>query len=96
MADGWLAQQALAQLAPDELAAAARLMRAAAAEAGRDPARLRVVLRVVDAGGRAEQLALKLQALAAAGVAEIIVDAAWDGGDPARDYAVLRDGASGA
>ena len=96
MADGWLAQQALAQLAPDELAAAARLMRAAAAEAGRDPARLRVVLRVVDAGGRAEQLALKLPALAAAGVAEIIVDAAWDGGDPARDYAVLRDGASGA
>jgi len=95
MADGWLAQQSLPELAPDELAAAARLMRDAATESGRDPARLRVVLRIVEAGGRAEELSRRLPALEAAGVEEIIVDTAWDGGDPARDYAVLREGAAG-
>ena len=96
MADGWLAQQSLPGLAPEEVAAGARLMRDAAAESGRDPGGLRVVLRIVESGGRAQELARKLPALEAAGVGEIIVDADWDGGDPAHDYAVLRDGASGA
>ena len=52
--------------------------------------------RIVEAGGRAEELAPRLPALEAAGVGEIIVDVGWDAGDPAHDYAVLRDGASGA
>jgi probable F420-dependent oxidoreductase len=95
IADGWLAQQSLPELAPDELAAAARLMRDAATESGRDPDALRIVLRIVEAAGRAGELARRLPALAAAGVDEIIVDAAWEAGDPADDYAVLRDGASG-
>jgi len=95
VADGWLAQQSLSQLAPDELEGAARVMRAAAADAGRDPARLSVVLRIVEAAGLAAELARKLPALRAAGVDEIIVDAAWEGGDPASDYAVLRDASEG-
>jgi probable F420-dependent oxidoreductase len=92
--DGWLAQQALPELAPDDLAGPIATMRAAAVEAGRDPASLQVVLRIVEAAGRSEELAHRLPELAAAGVDEIIVDTSFDdGGDAADVYARLRKAA---
>ncbi len=91
-AAGWPSSH-FAKLAPDELERAAALMRGAAAEAGRDPAMLAVVLRIVETAGRAAELAPRLPALRDAGVDEIIVDVAWEDGDPASDYALLRDGA---
>lgn len=88
--DGWLAQQSLSTLEPTELARAATVMRDAAAAAGRDPAALQVVLRIVESAGMSEGVARWLPALAEAGVDEIIVDVAWEGGDPAGDYSTLR------
>ncbi len=88
--DGWLAQQALPALAPDELAAPIDVMRTSAAEAGRDPAALQVVLRIVEAAGRSDELALQLPALAAVGVDEIIVDVSLENGEAAGVYARLR------
>jgi probable F420-dependent oxidoreductase len=85
LADGWLAQQALPSLDPDELTAGAAAMRAAAAEAGRDPAACRVVLRLVESAGRPDDVAAALPALAAAGVDEIVVNIDWDG-DAADQY----------
>ena len=90
--DGWLAQQAFPALAPDELAAPVELMRAAAVDAGRDPASLQVVLRIVEAAGSSSELALRLPELAAAGVDEIIVDVALENGEAADVYARLREG----
>ena len=91
LADGWLAQQSLDALAPEELVAAAATMRAAAADAGRDPGRLQVVLRIVDSAGRTDEVAAALPSLVAAGVDEIIVNVDWDD-DQAAEYARLRGG----
>ena len=54
-------------------------MRDAARAAGRDPAALQVVLRIIETTGRADELAPQLPALVAAGVGEIIVDASFEG-----------------
>lgn len=89
--DGWLAQQALPALAPAELAGPIGVMRTAAAEAGRDPASLQVVLRIVEAAGRSDELALRLPELAAAGVDEIIVDVSLENGEAAEVHARLRE-----
>jgi alkanesulfonate monooxygenase SsuD/methylene tetrahydromethanopterin reductase-like flavin-dependent oxidoreductase (luciferase family) len=88
--DGWLAQQALPTIAPGELAEAAAIMRAAAAEAGRDPASLQVTLRVVEAAGRSDELASRLPELGEAGVDEIIVDVSLENGEAAEVCARLR------
>ena len=90
LADGWLGQQSLSELEPDALAAAATAMRAAAEEAGRDPAGLQVVLRLVDSAGRADEVAAALPALALAGVDEIVVNVDWARGDAAEAYARMR------
>lgn len=94
--DGWLAQQALPELAPAELAEPIETMRAAAREAERDPASLRVVLRIVESLGRCEELTPRLAELAAAGVEEIIVDVSPEDGEAAGVYASLREAADGA
>jgi probable F420-dependent oxidoreductase len=79
--NGWLAQQSLGALDPDELRAAAGTMRAAAVQAGRDPEALRTVLRIVESAGRAEEVARALPGLEDAGVDEVIVDVDWDAPD---------------
>jgi probable F420-dependent oxidoreductase len=89
LADGWLGQQSLNALDAGEIAAARDAQRAAARSAGRDEEALQIVLRIVDAAGRSDELAQHLPELARAGVDEVIVDVAWDGGDPAADYARL-------
>jgi probable F420-dependent oxidoreductase len=88
LADGWLAQQSLPELDPDGLESAVSLMRAAAEEAERDPAAQRVVLRVVESAGRAEEVAAAIPALEAAGVEELIVNVDWDD-DPAEQYRAM-------
>jgi len=88
--DGWLAQQSLPDLDPAALAAEIGLIRAAAEKAGRDPDALDVVLRIVQAAGRADEVARRLGELAKAGVHEVVVDVE----DAAADHAVLRDGTS--
>jgi probable F420-dependent oxidoreductase len=89
--DGWLAQQALPELDPGELEERIRLMRAAATDAGRDSASLRVVLRIVEAAGRSEELARRLGELEAVGVAEIIVDVSLENGEAPDVYARLKE-----
>ena len=86
LGDGWLGQQSLDAVDTHELEAAHAAITLAAADAGRDPARLRVVLRIVDSAGRSDEVARRLPALEAAGVDEVIVDLDWDG-DPTADYA---------
>ena len=94
LGDGWLPQQGLDGLAPEELEEGAARMRSAATEAGRDPAALRVVLRIVDSAGRGDEVSARIAALARAGVDEVIVDASWEHGtDLERDFARLRDAA---
>ncbi|MBA2476298.1 MAG: TIGR03619 family F420-dependent LLM class oxidoreductase [Actinobacteria bacterium] len=90
VADGWLAQQSLTELDPGALAAGAATMRAAAAEAGRDPGASRVVLRLVESAGRPDEVAAALPALAEAGVDEIVVNVDWEDEDAAGQYARMR------
>ena len=92
--DGWLAQQALPDLAPADLEAPIAVMRAAASEAGRNPASLRVVLRIVESAGRSQELADRLAELAAVGVDEIIVDVSLENGEAADVYATLQEAAA--
>ena len=89
LGDGWLGQQSLDAIDTHELEAAHAAITVAAADAGRDPATLRIVLRLVDSAGRSDEVARTLPALEAAGVSEVIVDLDWDAGDPAADYAEL-------
>lgn len=91
--DGWLAQQSLSALAPHELVGPIEVMHAAAGEAGRDPASLWVTLRIVDTGGRSEELAPRLRELAAVGVDEIIVDVSPEDGEAHDVHARLREAA---
>ena len=91
IAGGWLAQQSLPELDPGALAQAAAAMRAAAAEAGRDPAACRVVLRLVESAGRGADVAAALPALAEAGVDEIVVNVDWES-DAAEQLSSLRGG----
>jgi probable F420-dependent oxidoreductase len=92
LTNGWLGQQSLPEIDTDELRAAAALMREAATTAGRDPANLEVVLRVVQSAGKADEVARQLPSLVAAGVDEVIVDLDWDG-DLDAQQATLRGAA---
>lgn len=92
--DGWLAQQPLSALDPGELASGVAAMRIAAGEAGRDGAALEVVLRIVEASGRSEELAARLPELAAAGVGEIVVDVSLENGEAPAVYARLAEAAA--
>jgi len=76
--DGWIGQQSLGALDPEEI----RAVRGAGAR--------RVVLRIVEAAGRDAELAPRLPELAGAGVDEVIVDVDWAAGDPARQLEALR------
>jgi probable F420-dependent oxidoreductase len=92
---GWVAHQPADRLDPDELAAGMAVMRASAHQAGRDPAALRVVLRLVGAAERHQTLARALPALARAGVTEVVVDTPWDDpADAARVHDLLRAAAA--
>ncbi len=94
LADGWLAQQSLSELDPDALASAGEAMRAAATAAGRDATACRVVLRLVDSAGRADEVAAALPSLVRAGVDEVVVNADWETGDHGADVERLRAGLS--
>jgi probable F420-dependent oxidoreductase len=89
LGDGWLGQQSLDALDLGEISAARSSMQSAAEAAGRDPDRLQIVLRIVVATGRGEELARELPLIARAGVDEVIVDADWEAADPAAEYARL-------
>lgn len=84
--DGWLAQQSLPELDPAALAVEIGQVRSAAVAADRDPDALTVVLRLVGSADRAAEAAAALPALAAAGVAEVIVDSIA----PSADHRLLR------
>lgn len=84
--DGWLGQQSLNGIDTAEIVAARAAIESSARDAGRDPASLQVILRIVDTAGRSDEVAEQLPALAAAGVDEVIVDVDWADGDPAADF----------
>jgi probable F420-dependent oxidoreductase len=72
--DGWLGQQAVPELDLGILAGQIAAVSAAATAAGREPANLSYVLRLVDSAGRHDELVDRLCELTAVGVTEIIVD----------------------
>lgn len=78
LADGWLGQQSLDALDPPALADASAAMCESAVAAGRDPAALQVVLRLVDSAGRPDEVASAIPALTDAGVDELIVNVDWE------------------
>jgi alkanesulfonate monooxygenase SsuD/methylene tetrahydromethanopterin reductase-like flavin-dependent oxidoreductase (luciferase family) len=85
--DGWLALQRAGRLDVAELAVGVTRMSALAREAGRDPADLRVVLRVIASQGRVAEVARALPELTAAGVDEVVIDTDWDSDDDELDAA---------
>ena len=91
---GRLAQQALPQTRPRGARWLIATMRDAAVDAGRDPAALRVVLRIVESMGQETALAPRLAELEAVGVDEIIVDVYPEDGRAAEVFETLR-GATG-
>jgi probable F420-dependent oxidoreductase len=94
LGDGWLAQQAVPALDPERLAGEIANIRSSASDAGRDPADLRVVLRLVESTGRADEVARRIGELGRAGVDEIIVDVDPVNGDARADHEMLRDAAA--
>lgn len=76
--DGWLGQQDLPDLDLDSLSREIATVRAAAHQAGKDPAAISVVLRLVQSIGRHNELAAHLTDLARIGVTEIIIDVELD------------------
>jgi probable F420-dependent oxidoreductase len=76
--DGWIGQQSLGALDPAEI----RRVRDAGAR--------QVVLRIIEAAGRGDELAQHLPDLAGAGADEVIVDVDWAAGDPVRQLEALK------
>jgi probable F420-dependent oxidoreductase len=95
LGDGWLAQQAVPALDPERLAGEIANIRSTASAAGRAPADLRVVLRLVESTGRADEVARRIGELGRAGVDEIIVDVDPVNGDARADHDLLREAVSG-
>jgi len=89
LGDGWLGQQSLDELDPNEIVRVRVAIAAAARAAGRDAARLQVVLRIVGAAGRPHELARRLPELEEAGVDEVIVDVDWAADEPAAEHDAL-------
>lgn len=89
--DGWLAHQSALALDVGELAAGVAAVRTASLDVGKDPVRLRTVLRVIDSANRPEAVANMLPALFAAGVDEVVVDVDWSVAEgPKRAFEVLE------
>jgi len=81
--DGWLAQQSAGDIDTAELSAGIEAMRDAARASDRDPAELRVVVRVVESADQAELVGESLGALGEIGVSDVIVDVDWVSADGA-------------
>ncbi len=98
IADGWLAQYSLESLSERSVAEGVATVTAAADEAGRPPSeveRFRIVVRVTGTDGKLGVLASRLDALAAAGATELIVDVDWDGDHgPSRSLETLQSAAA--
>jgi probable F420-dependent oxidoreductase len=92
LGDGWVAHASLSTLSPADLGSGVNAVRAAARDAGRDPARLRTIVRIIDSAGRNEEVASALPALEQAGVDEIVVDVDWEARDAGAAYGVLAGG----
>jgi probable F420-dependent oxidoreductase len=91
LGDGWLALQCASALDAGSLASAVRRVREFAERAGRDPATLRFVLRVTESDAAAADIAERADAIAAAGVTEIVVDNDWSDPEAAhRSVETLR------
>lgn len=90
LGDGWLGQQAVPELSIADLSREIGTIRAVANRAGRDPAPLRMVLRLVESTGRHDEIAAAIPALSAVGINEIIVDVDPTHGDPVAVHDVLR------
>jgi probable F420-dependent oxidoreductase len=94
LGDGWLGQQSVPDLDPTVLSSDIDQVRRAATTAGRDPLKLRFVLRLVESRGRHSKIAAAAAALEAAGVTEIIVDVDPFQDDPAAVRATLAGGSA--
>ncbi len=91
--DGWLGLQRAEDIDVAEIQTAVAAMRQAADSIGREPAPLRVVLRVVNSATAVDHVVASLSPLIHAGVTDVIVDVDWAQQDgPVQTIERLRDG----
>ena len=89
---GWLPQQSARSIDPAALKDPITMMKNAAATAGRNPDKCRVVLRINQSADRTDAVAENLDALEAVGVDDIIVDIDWSKSDEAKKVASMLMG----
>lgn len=88
IADGWVAQFSMDDLAEDKIATGLAIMRSAATQPGMS---FRVVVRVTGADRRMAEFARRLDSLAGAGASDVVIDVDWSGEDgPERAVETLR------
>jgi len=93
LGDGWLAHQSALAVDIEALRAGVEEVRATRERTGLDRDGTRMVLRLIDSAGRAEEIAKVLPAIANVGIDELVVDVDWirdDGPDAA--FSVLEAG----
>jgi len=89
---GWLPQQSARSIDPAALKDPIAMMKNAAATAGRNPDKCRVVLRINQSADRTDAVAENLDALEAVGVDDIIVDIDCSKSDEAKKVASMLMG----
>ena len=88
LADGWVAQFSMDDLAEDAIADSLARMRSAAGDAGKP---FRVVVRITGADQRVEELGRRLASMAGAGATDVVIDVDWNREDgAARAVETLR------
>jgi probable F420-dependent oxidoreductase len=92
---GWMGHYDAPDLDLDTVDRLVKTMRDFASEAGRDPAELRMTLRVVQTETLTDDTVRKLAGLAAVGIHDVVVDVDWSEGDGSesahRNYTRLRE-----
>lgn len=95
LTDGWLGLQAADELDTQALAAAVKTVHAHAAESGREPSELHLMIQITGSVGKADDIAARVKELSAVGLHEIIVDVDWsDAADAKRTYETLASAAA--
>ena len=77
LGNGWLPQQSALSIEPSKLIEPIELMRKEAVSVGKDPKKLKIVLRINQSANSTKIIADNLNSLNDVGVNEIIVDLDW-------------------
>jgi probable F420-dependent oxidoreductase len=89
--DGWFGLQRFERLDLDPVEKSIRSLRAHAEEAGRDPAEVRIVLRIIHSAGEHERIADRAEELEALGIDDLAIDVDWAPGEARRAHDAIRE-----